>query len=58
MPDLELKNIDEYGVFVTESMTPWSTQQHIAFAALVAESWYRDYERFADEESILTLLAP
>jgi len=50
MTDLELKNIDEYGVFLTETLTPWSTQQHLAFAAAVAESWFPSYESFAEEE--------
>jgi len=46
----ELKNIDEYEVFLTETMTSWLPQQRIALAAAIAEHWLPAYESFSAEE--------
>jgi len=50
MPNQELKSIDEYEVFLTERMTPWSMQQRVALAAAIAEHWLPAYESFSAEE--------
>jgi uncharacterized protein YjaG (DUF416 family) len=46
----ELKSIDEYEVFLTETMTPWLPQQRVALAAAIAEHWLPAYESFSAEE--------
>ncbi len=50
MANQELKNIDDYEVFLTERMTPWSPQQRVALAAAIAEHWLPAYESFSAEE--------
>jgi hypothetical protein len=47
----ELRNVDDYEIFLTETMSLWSPQQRAAFAAAVAQSWLPAYEAFAAEES-------
>src|SRR5947207_12005360 len=39
MANQDLKSLDEYEVFLTEKMTPWSPQQRVALAAAIAEHW-------------------
>lgn len=51
MQTQELRNVDDYEVFLTETMSLWSSQQRVAFAAAVAQSWLPAYEAFAAEES-------
>jgi uncharacterized protein YjaG (DUF416 family) len=46
----ELKNIDDYEVFLTERMTSWSPRQRVALAAAIAERWLPAYEAFSAEE--------
>jgi len=46
----ELKSIDDFEVFLTERMTPWSPQQRVALAAAIAEHWLPAYEAFSSEE--------
>ena len=50
MPNQELKSIDDYEAFLTETMTPWSPQQRVALAAAIAEHWLPAYESFSAEE--------
>lgn len=50
MANPDLKSIDEYEVFLTEKMTPWSPQQRVALAAAIAEHWLPAYESFSLEE--------
>src|SRR5262245_21143319 len=50
MPDQELKNLDDYEIFLTERMTPWSARQRVALAAAIAERWLPVYEAFSAEE--------
>ncbi|MEW5977619.1 MAG: hypothetical protein AB1898_17635 [Acidobacteriota bacterium] len=50
MPDPELKSIDDYEVFLTERITPWSPPQRVALAAAIAEHWLPAYESFSAEE--------
>jgi uncharacterized protein YjaG (DUF416 family) len=50
MANQDLKSLDEYEVFLTEKMTPWSPQQRVALAAAIAEHWLPAYESFFAEE--------
>ncbi len=50
MANQDLKSLDEYEVFLTEKMTPWSPQQRVALAAAIAEHWLPAYESFSAEE--------
>src|SRR5215471_12798515 len=50
MPNQELKSIDEYEVYLTETLTHWSPQQHVALAAAIAEHWLPAYESFLADE--------
>src|SRR5262245_42474911 len=50
MPSPELKSIDDYEVFLTEKMTPWTTERRVALAVAVAEHWLAAYESFSAEE--------
>jgi uncharacterized protein YjaG (DUF416 family) len=50
MPRPELRNIDDYEVFLTEAMTPWSPAQRAAFAGAIAERWLTAYDTFSAEE--------
>ena len=50
MANQELKSLDEYEIFLTEKMTPWSPQQRVALAAAIAEHWLPAYESFSAEE--------
>jgi uncharacterized protein DUF416 len=51
MPSQELKSLDEYELFLTEKMTPWSPPQRVALAAAIAEHWLPAYESFSEEEN-------
>jgi uncharacterized protein YjaG (DUF416 family) len=51
MSNQELKSIDDYEVFLTEKLTPWSPRQRVALAAALAERWLPAYEAFSAEES-------
>ena len=44
------KSIDYYGIFLTESMASWSSEQHVAWAAAVAQRWLPSYESFSYNE--------
>lgn len=46
----DLKSLDDYEIFLTEKMTPWSPQQRVALAAAIAEHWLPAYESFSAEE--------
>lgn len=46
----ELKSIDDYEVFLTEKLTPWSPQQQVALVAAIAEHWLPAYEEFSAQE--------
>jgi uncharacterized protein YjaG (DUF416 family) len=50
MPNPELKSIDEYEIFLTETMTPWSAPQCVALAVAIAEHWLPAYESFSADE--------
>src|SRR5262245_31479832 len=50
MLDLELKSIDDYEVFLTDKLTPWSPGQRVALAAAIAERWLPAYESFSAAE--------
>jgi len=50
MASPELKSLDDYEVFLTEKMTPWSPQQRVALAAAIAEHWLPAYESFSARE--------
>lgn len=50
MPDQELKSIDDYEVFLTETLAPWSPQRRIALAAAIAEHWLPAYDSFSKQE--------
>src|SRR5262245_46418067 len=50
MAEQELKNIDDYEVFLTERLTPWSPAKRVALAAAIAERWLPAYEAFSAEE--------
>lgn len=45
-----LKNISDYKVYLTETMTAWSPPQCLSLAACLAERWLPAYESFSDEE--------
>jgi uncharacterized protein YjaG (DUF416 family) len=51
MANRELKSLDDYEIFLTEKMTPWSPQQRIALAAAIAEHWLPAYDSFSAEEN-------
>ena len=51
MANPELKSLDDYQIFLTEKMTPWSSQQRIALAVAIAEQWLPAYESFSKEEN-------
>lgn len=50
MPNPELKNIDEYEIFLTEKMTLWPPERRVALAAAIAEHWLPAYESFSAAE--------
>ena len=50
MANPELKNIDEYEIFLTETMTLWSPERRVALAAAIAEHWVPAYESFSAAE--------
>ncbi|HXT53085.1 MAG TPA: DUF416 family protein [Candidatus Eisenbacteria bacterium] len=50
MANPELKNIDEYEIFLTETMTPWPPERRMALAAAIAEHWLPAYESFSAAE--------
>lgn len=50
MHDQALKSIDDYEVFLTEKITPWSPLQHVALATSIAERWLPAYESFSATE--------
>jgi uncharacterized protein YjaG (DUF416 family) len=50
MANQDLKSLDDYEIFLTEKMTPWSPQQRVALAAAIAEHWLPAYESFSAEE--------
>jgi Protein of unknown function (DUF416) len=50
MANQELKSLDDYEIFLTEKMTPWSPQRRSALAAAIAEHWLPAYESFSAEE--------
>src|ERR1041385_321768 len=50
MANPELKNIDEYEIFLTETMTLWSPERRVALAAAIAEHWLPAYESFSAAE--------
>jgi hypothetical protein len=49
MANPDLRSLEEYEIFRTEKVTPWSPQQR-ALAAAVAERWLPAYESFSAEE--------
>src|SRR5262245_23382746 len=49
MPEVELKSLGDYEVFLTEKMTSWSVAQRVALAAAVAEHCLPAYEAFSAE---------
>lgn len=51
MPAEALASIDDYEVFLTERLSPWSPQQRLALAAGIAERWLPAYENFSAEEN-------
>src|SRR3954447_27016090 len=50
MPQRDVKNLDDYQILLTETLSPWSTAQHIALVAGLAERWFPAYESFSKEE--------
>ena len=50
MPHPELKNLDDYQLLLTETLTPWSTAQQIALVAGLAERWLPAYASFSAAE--------
>jgi len=46
----EPENIDEYGLFLTQKLKPWSPRQRVALAAAIAERWLPAYESFSAEK--------
>lgn len=50
MPHREVKNLDDYQILLTETLASWSTAQHIALVAGLAERWLPAYESFSREE--------
>jgi uncharacterized protein YjaG (DUF416 family) len=50
MANQELKSLDDYEIFLTEKMTPWSPHQRVALAAAIAEHWLPAYESFSVAE--------
>ena len=50
MANQVFKSLDEYEIFLTEKMTPWTVQQRVALAAAIAEHWLPAYESFSVEE--------
>ena len=50
MANQDFKSLDEYEIFLTEKMTPWSVPQRVALAAAIAEHWLPAYESFSAEE--------
>jgi uncharacterized protein YjaG (DUF416 family) len=46
----ELKSINDYELFLTETITPWSPQKRTALAATIAEQWLPAYGSFSAEE--------
>jgi len=50
MANQVFKSLDDYEIFLTEKMTPWSVPQRVALAAAIAEHWLPAYESFSAEE--------
>jgi uncharacterized protein YjaG (DUF416 family) len=50
MPHREVKNLDDYHILLSETLTPWSPAQHIALVAGLAERWLPTYASFSAEE--------
>ena len=46
----DLKSLDDYEIFLIETMERWSPQQRVALAAAIAEHWLPAYEGFSAEE--------
>lgn len=46
----DLKSLDDYEIFLTETMERWSPQQRVALAAAIAEHLLPAYEGFSAEE--------
>src|SRR5687768_15501335 len=50
MPTPKLNSIDDYELFLSETIENWSQQQRTAFAAAMAERWLPVYESFSAAE--------
>ena len=50
MSNPELKSLDDYQQFVSNTIKPWSRERRIALAAATAERWLPVYESFSEEE--------
>lgn len=51
MANEELKSIDDYELFLSETLDTWSTEQRLAFAAGMTERWWHTYETFSAAEA-------
>lgn len=50
MPYREVKNLDDYQILLTETLSKWSGAQHIALVAGLAERWLPAYASFSAAE--------
>ena len=50
MSSPELKGLDDYQQFVSNTIKPWSRERLITLAAATAERWLPVYESFSEEE--------
>jgi len=50
MSNPELKSLDDYEQFVSNTIKPWSRERRIALAAAMSERWLPVYESFSEEE--------
>jgi uncharacterized protein YjaG (DUF416 family) len=50
MPTPKLNSIDDYQLFLDETIETWSQEQRTAFAAAMAERWLPVYEAFSKAE--------
>ncbi len=50
MPNQEFNSLDDFELFASSTISPWSREQHIALAAAMAERWLPVYESFSEQE--------
>lgn len=50
MSSRNVTSLDGYQVYLTETLTAWSSDRHTAFLAGLAERWFPAYETFSKDE--------